>query len=115
TFEGSLESLPPLKVPATATSPAMDFPDLKNNHTETPDNLDAAGVMPDPCTFLRKEFPQCSVVRPTSTEKGGAGAAARAFIDSGLFMGQPKAFTDLLMDLATAANRAKRNGIEDSQ
>jgi hypothetical protein len=112
TFEGSLESLPPLDVPATATSPAMHFPDLKNNHTEVPDNLDAAGVMPDPCTFLRKDLPQCSVVRPTSVEKGGAVAAAHAFIDMGLFMGQPKAFTDMLLDLATAADRAKRTGDE---
>jgi Ferritin-like domain len=115
TFEGSLESLPPLKVPATATSPAMDFPDLKNNHTETPDNLDAAGVMPDPCTFLRKDLPQCSVVRPTTVAKGGATVAAHAFIDSGLFMGQPKRFTDLLLDLAEAADRAKRNGNEDDR
>ncbi|MGI8689090.1 MAG: ferritin-like domain-containing protein [Thermomicrobiales bacterium] len=115
TFEGSLESLPPLSVPATATSPAMVFPDLKGNHSETPDNLDAAGVMPDPCTFLRRDFPACSVVRPTSTENGGAVAAAKGFIDSGLFMGQPKAFTDLLLDLATAADRAQRNGSEGDQ
>lgn len=115
TFEGSLESLPPLTVPATATSPAMDFPDLKNNHTETPDNLDAAGVMPDPCTFLRKDLPQCSVVRPTTVAKAGAVAAARGFIDSGLFTGQPKAFTDLLLNLAGAADRAKRNGNEEDR
>jgi hypothetical protein len=115
TFEGSLESLPPLSVPATATSPAMVFPDLKNNHSETPDNLDAAGVMPDPCTFLRRDFPECSVVRPTNTENGGAVAAAKAFIGSGLFMGQPKAFTDLLLDLATAADRAQRNNNDRNQ
>jgi ferritin-like protein len=115
TFEGSLESLPPLSVPATATSPAMIFPDLKDNPSETPDNLDAAGVMPDPCTFLRRDFPECSVVRPTNLENGGAMAAAKAFINSGLFMGQPKAFTDLLLDLASAADRAKRNGNESDQ
>ncbi|MGI8858366.1 MAG: ferritin-like domain-containing protein [Thermomicrobiales bacterium] len=115
TFEGSLESLPPLSVPATPTSPAMIFPDLKNNHSETPDNLDAAGVMPDPCTFLRKDLPECSVVRPTTVAKAGAVAAAQGFIASGLFTGQPKAFIDTLLDLAQAADRAKRNGNEEDR
>lgn len=115
TFEGSLESLTPLDVPATANSPAMHFPDLKGHPDETPGGLDGAGVMPDPCTFLRRDFPECSVVRPTSTAKGGAVAAATAFIDSGLFMGQPKAFTDLLMTMATAADRARRNGNEGDE
>ncbi len=115
TFEGSLESLPPLSVPATATSPAMVFPDLKGNHSETPDNLDAAGVMPDPCTFLRRDFPECSVVRPANTENAGATAAAKGFIASGLFKGQPKAFIDLLLDLAAAADHAQRNSNEGNQ
>jgi hypothetical protein len=49
-------------------------------------------------------------VRPTSAEKGGAVAAAHAFIDAGLFMGQQKGFTQMLLEMATAADRAERNG-----
>jgi len=115
TFEGSLESLPPLSVPATATSLAMVFPDLKDNHTETPDNLDSAGVMPDPCAFLRHDLPECSVVRPTSTAKAGALAAATALTNSGLFKGQTQGFHKKLFDLANAADRAQRNGNEGDQ
>jgi hypothetical protein len=64
-------------------------------------------IMPEPCPFLNRSFPKCSIIRPTAT-KGAAMRAANAFVLDNLFDGQPKAFFTLLADLAADADRAKR-------
>jgi hypothetical protein len=53
-------------------------------------------------------FPVCSVIRPRSTAKAGAVAAATGLAGSGLFTGQSKAFIDAAVGLATAADSASR-------
>ena len=66
-------------------------------------------IMPEPCKFLRADLPACSVIRPTSTENAGAGAAATGLANSGLFAGQSKAFFSALAALADAADEASRD------
>jgi Ferritin-like domain len=66
-------------------------------------------IQPEPCDFLEGEIlPPCSVIRPTSTALGGAVATVNAFRDDGLFNGQSTEFFDLAMQLATAADNARR-------
>jgi ferritin-like protein len=64
-------------------------------------------IMPEPCPFLNRSLPKCSIIRPTHT-KGAAIAAANAFINDNLFDGQTTEFLQLLADLAADADRAKR-------
>jgi hypothetical protein len=65
-------------------------------------------IMPEPCKFLRADLPACSVIRPSSTEKGGAVAAATGLTNSGLFTGQSAAFFSALNALAADADKAVR-------
>lgn len=64
-------------------------------------------IMPEPTTFLSKDFPVVSIIRPTAT-KGAAMAALKSFNDDGLFIGQTQGFFDYLRDLAEDADDAKR-------
>ena len=70
-------------------------------------------ILPEPCDFLEGErLPPCSVIRPTSTALGGAVATVNAFTADGLFNGQSEAFFALAMQLARAADNARRE-LED--
>jgi hypothetical protein len=72
------------------------------------DELIAANlIMPEPCPFLNRSFPVCSIVRPTETE-GAAMGVVKAFTADGLFIGQTGEFMQLLNDLATDADQARR-------
>lgn len=68
-------------------------------------------IMPEPTVFLSRQFPPVSIIRPTET-KGAAMATVKAFTDDGLFIGQTSEFTELLQDLASDADAARR-GDED--
>jgi Ferritin-like domain len=71
-------------------------------------------IQPEPCDFLEGErLPACSVIRPTSTALGGAVATVQAFTVDGLFNGQSKGFFDLAMQLAMAADNARRELAEE--
>jgi hypothetical protein len=63
-------------------------------------------IMPEPCPFLSRKFPNCSIIRPTET-KGAAMGAAAVLAADGLFT-QSDAFFDLIQDLASDADRAGR-------
>jgi hypothetical protein len=67
-------------------------------------------ILPEPCDFLTggKSLPECSVIRPTSTQKGGAVATVKAFTDDLLFLGQSPEFFAFSMQLANAADNARR-------
>jgi len=74
--------------------------------TET---LQANLIMPEPTPFLNRKFPICSIIRPTETI-GAAMGAVQALTADGLFVGQKnEAFFDLLHDLASDADRARRD------
>jgi hypothetical protein len=64
-------------------------------------------IMPEPTIFLSKNFPVCSIIRPTATKNAAMGAL-KAFTGDGLFIGQSQAFFDYLRDLAEDADAAKR-------
>jgi len=83
----------------------LTFPDLNNPATEL---TQTNKILPEPCNFISKSLPRCSVIRPTSTQNGGAVATVKAFTKDGLFIGQPAAFFELSMQLAIAADSAQR-------
>jgi hypothetical protein len=65
-------------------------------------------IQPEPCDFIRTDLPTCSVIRPTSTRLGGAVATVKSFTDDLLFAGQSNEFFEFAMQLATAADNARR-------
>ena len=79
-------------------------------------NFNAAGspllqtnlIFPIPCEFISADLPACAVIRPTAPGGIDAEGAVKALTDSGLFIGQPTDFTDLLTELAQAADAAER-------
>jgi len=83
------------------------FPDL-NSPPFGGEDFQTNLIMPEPCPFLSRKFPVCSIIRPTET-KGAAMGALRALTANGLFIGQSPAFFELLKDLAEAADDAKRH------
>jgi hypothetical protein len=99
--------LPPLTVvdPINNNS-TVTFVDL---HASTNELLQANLIMPEPCPFLNRKFPICSIIRPTETE-GVAMASAAGLTADGLFIGQTPEFFQLLGDLATDADQARREG-----
>lgn len=96
-FHKSLENLP-----ALSTNDGLVFPSLRDNQTL------AQAIFPEPCQFISPSFPLCSVLRPRSKSLAGPVAAATGLANSGLFAGQPQAFFDAVVALATAANNAQR-------
>jgi Ferritin-like domain len=87
--------------------PTLTFPNL--NVTPGGPEFQTSLIMPEPCPFLSRKFPRCSIIRPTET-KGAAMGALNALTADGLFIGQSKAFFDLLRDLAEDADEARRRG-----
>jgi hypothetical protein len=72
-----------------------------------PESLQANLIMPEPTDFI-KGLPEVAIIRPTGPGQLDAVGAINGFIADGLFIGQPKAFNELLLDLATEADNAKR-------
>lgn len=88
---------------ALVTDPITDltFPDLNALNSE----LDQTNlILPEPCDFISKDLPKCSVIRPTTTRNGGAVATIKAFTDDLLFLGQSGAFFTLINRLAVEAD-----------
>ena len=86
------------------TGSMVTFVDLTSNQ---PESLQANLIMPEPCPFLSRKFPICSIIRPTET-KGAAMGAVKALTADGLFIGQTEEFFELLADLAADADAATR-------
>ena len=63
--------------------------------------------MPEPCPFLSRNLPVCSIIRPTET-KGIAMGVVKFLTNMGLFIGQSKEFFAFLTDLAEDAVGARR-------
>ena len=96
-----------------------DFNDPGNQHNgglSGPDQLAGSQmfqtnlIQPEPCQFISPDLPACSIIRPTLTQTGGAMATVKSFIDDRLFFGQNPAFIEQLMDLASEADAARREG-----
>ena len=65
--------------------------------------------MPEPCDFISKALPQCSIIRPIALDHVSAMGAVVAFNNDGLFRGQSNRFLNLLAQLARAADAAERD------
>lgn len=87
------------------TKSTVTFVDLTKNQ---PPLLQANLIMPEPCFFLNRKFPRCSIVRPTHS-KGAAMNVVTGFTADGLFIGQEPVFFELLQDLASDADAARRD------
>ena len=97
---------PPFTVFDPVNNSSVTFFDL---HFGQPETLQANLIMPEPCPFLSRTFPNCSIIRPTETKNAAMGAV-KALTDDGLFIGQSAAFFNLLNRLAEEADEAKKEG-----
>jgi hypothetical protein len=93
--------------PLTDPTNGLVFPDL-NSAPFGGELFETALIMPEPCPFLSRSLPACSVIRPTNTE-GVAMGVVKFLTAMGLFIGQSPAFFELLNELAHDADQAKRN------
>jgi hypothetical protein len=108
TWQDKAGNATPLTDTDPITKATVTFADLTQNQ---PESLQSNLIMPEPCPFLSRKFPPCSVIRPTET-RGAALAALTALTADGLFIGQSKEFFEYLRDLAEDADEARR---EDSR
>jgi hypothetical protein len=95
-------------VPLTAVDPvtgvSVTFPDL-NSSPFGGEDFQTSLIMPEPCPFISRKLPPCSVIRPTET-KGVAMGALKFLTDMGLFTGQSAGFFALMRELAEDADAA---------
>ena len=101
-----------------STGATVTFTTLANAQGETNpeslngDTLQANLIMPEPTHFLDPKFGPVAIVRPTSTENGGAVASVQSFVNDGLFLGQKPLhkpeLVQVLLRLAAEADEASR-------
>ena len=84
----------------------VTFPDL-NSPPFGGETFQTNLIMPEPCPFLSRKLPPCSIIRPTETN-GIAMGVVKFLTDMGLFIGQSSTFFNLLHDLAEDADEARR-------
>ncbi len=106
TWSDKAGNAPPLTAVDPVTGVSVTFPDLNSppfGGQEFQTNL----IMPEPCPFLSRKLPKCSIIRPTET-RGIAMAVVNFLTAMGLFIGQTPTFFELLHDLAEDADHARR-------
>jgi hypothetical protein len=95
--------------PFTDSISGLSFANFFTNPPVTPANLvQPSLIFPVPCEFISPNLPHVSVIRPSDDRFAGARAAAAAFTDDGLFVGQSTKFFDVLAQLADEADAARR-------
>jgi len=104
-FSGN--SVQPPLAPLTDPTNGLTFPNF--DATANP-LLQTNLIFPVPCEFISPNLPRCAVIRPTSAGQIDAVGASNFLIGEGLFIGQPPQFTDMLLNLAHAADAAQRQG-----
>jgi Ferritin-like domain len=106
TWSDKAGNAPPLTAVDPVTKVSVTFPDLNSppfGGEEFQTNL----IMPEPCPFLSRKLPVCSIIRPTETN--GIAMGVVSFLTAmGLFIGQSPAFFKVLHDLAEDADSARR-------
>jgi hypothetical protein len=104
TWSDKAGNAPPLTDPKTGlVFPNLNAPPFDGETFQT--NL----IMPEPCPFLSRSLPVCSIIRPTKTKEIAMGVV-KFLTAMGLFIGQSKEFFALLIDLAEDADEATRGG-----
>ena len=109
TWADKAGNAPALTAVDPVTGVSVTFPNL-NAPPFGGQNFQTNLIMPEPCPFLSRKLPRCSVIRPTET-KGIAMGVVNFLTAMGLFIGQSPAFFTLLKDLAEDADEATRGGI----
>ncbi len=106
TWADKAGNAPSLSAKDPKTGVEVMFPDL-NSPPFGGETFQTNLIMPEPCPFLSRKLPPCSIIRPTETN--GVATGAVAFLTAmGLFKGQSPAFFELLHDLARDADSARR-------
>ena len=106
TWSDKAGNAPPLTAVDPVTGVSVTFPDL-NSPPFGGETFQTNLIMPEPCPFLSRKLPPCSIIRPTET-KGIAMGVVNFLTDMGLFIGQSPVFFELLQDLARDADAARR-------
>jgi hypothetical protein len=106
TWSDKAGNAPPLTAVDPVTKVSVTFPDL-NSPPFGGEDFQTNLIMPEPCPFLSRKLPPCSIIRPTET-KGIAIGVVNFLTSMGLFIGQSGAFFRLLHDLAEDADEARR-------
>jgi hypothetical protein len=98
-FAGNAVQTPlaPLTDPITG----LVFPDF--NATGDP-LLQTNLIFPVPCEFISPSLPHCAVIRPTGQGQINAVNFVHALMQDGLLIGQTPGFTQLLLEMASAAD-----------
>src|SRR5882724_2704736 len=106
---------------ANITDGDLSFPNLNsgvdpNNGstgTSVADEFQTNLIMPEPTVFLNPRLGPVAIIRPTSTQQGGAVASVVSFVDDGLFLdpatNKNTGIVDVLMRLAEEADEARRS------
>jgi hypothetical protein len=102
TWSDKAGNAPPLTDPTNG----LRFPDL-NKPPFDGQTFDTNLIMPEPCPFLSRKLPRCSIIRPTET-KGISMGVVKFLTAMGLFIGQSKEFFETLQNLAQEADAAQR-------
>src|SRR5947199_905460 len=105
TWSDKAGNAPPLTAVDPVTNVSVTFPDLEVDD----ELLNKSLIMPEPCPFLSRNLPPCSIIRPTKT-KGVAVGALKFLTDMGLFSGQSPAFFAVMKQLAQVADHARHGG-----
>ena len=107
TWQDKAGNAPPLNnIEDPLTGVLVTFPNL-NAPPFGGETFQTNLIMPEPCPFISRKLPVCSIIRPTATE-GIAQGVVNFLTDMGLFIGQPPAFFGVLHDLAEDADEARR-------
>ena len=93
--------------PLTDPTNGLEFPDL-NSPPFVGETFQTNLIMPEPCPFLSRSLPVCSIIRPTETN-GVAMGVVKFLTAMGLFYGQTQEFLTVLQGLAADADNAKRS------
>src|SRR5690242_19770248 len=106
TWSDKAGNAPQLTAVDPVTGVSVTFPDL-NSPPFGGETFQTNLIMPEPCPFLSRKLPPCSIIRPTET-RGIAMGVVNFLTAMGLFIGQSPAFFELLKDLAKDADSARR-------
>jgi ferritin-like protein len=110
TWQDKAGNAPPKTAVDPVTGVSVTFPDLNSGPFPSgfgQEDFQTNLIMPEPCPFISRKLPPCSVIRPTET-KNVAKGVVKFLTDMGLFAGQSAAFFALMNNLAEDADNAHR-------
>src|SRR6478672_6070740 len=102
TWQDKAGNAHPLTAVDPVTGVSVTFPDL-NSPPFDGETFQTNLIMPEPCPFISRKLPRCSVIRPTET-KGIAMGVVKFLTAMGLFRGQSPEFFALMRQLAEDAD-----------